>query len=136
MSIEPVKRRQNFGKPKKSKKPKMLYPAWPIGEVRMASVPVTMIWVDKKTVLHDSGRGKPHLHKAFEKSREVRSVRWFVALVERRGLNRFVVLRKSVAPYNEPNPGNGVVLRLAEEFGVSQVPSALIRFKHGLIEGL
>ena len=119
MRVPPGKTRV---KPKPAPKPKPRlkrpYRSWPDGERRMVSFPVQIPFASPRARYKEADvSGKSALLRFVSRGK---TKRWVIALVERRDLHKFVLLKKAVAPYSQQNPGERVLRLLAtKEFGLN-----------------
>jgi len=109
-------------KPKKNP-----YPAWLVGEKRMVSFLISVPFANPRTIIKEAkSSGKSALFRLVRKGRTACHV---IALVERTGLDSFVLLKKAVAPYDVSKPEERILKFLAtREFGLGW-PAELVRMK-------
>jgi hypothetical protein len=128
----PVRRTRKEKKRKAAKKKP--FAPWRVGERRLASVPFKVPFEIPRMLIKDAKRsGRSGLYKLATRGK---TTRYVIALVECTGPNQFIVLKKAVAPYSEPNPGERQLKALAEEFGLGW-PVPLCRMRPSQrVEGL
>jgi len=106
---------------------KKIRPKWPIQAKKLVAVAVPREVATNRSRLV----GRSHGLKFYKGSLASKhSIRWVFALVQRTGQNEFVVLKRSVAAYNDPNLDAKTIKKLvAVEFGLEQVPEMVGRIK-------
>ena len=106
-------------------------PYWKVNQTRLVSFPVRRQSVRYRDQLNVKGN-------RFARSvvRSSSSMRWAIALVKRTGDKDFVILKRSLVTYENPNPGQVILDKLAEEFGSSESFRKLIRIRPTEFEGI
>ncbi|MDP2973752.1 MAG: hypothetical protein Q8N60_01760, partial [Candidatus Diapherotrites archaeon] len=107
-----------------AKRPKLRFrPTWVVGAEKMVAISVSTARVVRAKYLRPAAGSNKKVPVGFIPTARS-STSWVIALVQRTGPgpNNFRVLKRSVARYPKPNPGEGILQILAEEFGLKGSP--------------
>lgn len=110
---------------------KRVHPNWPVGEAKMAIIPVTAEGLQHwGRVIRSLGRSK-----VMWGTRGVRK-RYYAVLLRKTGPTSFEVVKQFLAPYDSARFDARTRAALAKEFGLSKPPETLPSVRHEHVEGL
>ena len=115
---------------RKVPRPRVAHAEWPVGEARMAVVPVMEEWLTFKSIFRPDTR-----RWVGKRGGKAGRRRYAVVLAEKTGPSAFKIVKKCIAPYDTPQLEQRIIVALAIEFGCA-VPAKLFRLDPKDVSGL